>query len=254
MTLQVESSGSGPDLALLHGWGMNAAVWGKLAPALAPHFRVHCVNLPGYGASARCVPYTLETVTDALAAALPARVVVCGWSLGAQLALCWARRRPMQVERLVLIAATPRFIAGADWTAGMEVAVLDTFAAGIEYDAGAALRRFAALQAQGDANARDVLRCLREVLRHGTLDKAALAAGLRILKESDLRDSLQYITQPALMIHGTHDTVVPPAAGEYLRRALPHATLDIIDRAAHAPFVARRERVARSITEFCSGR
>lgn len=253
MTLQVESSGSGPDLALLHGWGMNAAVWGDLAPELAPYFRVHCVNLPGHGASARCVPYTLETVADALAAALPARVAVCGWSLGAQFALSWARCRPMQVERLVLIAATPRFVIGEDWTAGIELAVLDAFAAGLEHDAEAALQRFAALQAQSDANARDVLRYLREVLRQGTVDKAALAAGLRILSKSDLRDSLRYITQPVLMIHGTHDLVVPLAAGEYLQRTLRHARLEVIAGAAHAPFIAHVERMARSITEFCHG-
>ena len=60
MTLHVEVSGSGPDLVLLHGWGMNAAVWGEVATALAQHFRLHCVDLPGHGASPACAPCTLD--------------------------------------------------------------------------------------------------------------------------------------------------------------------------------------------------
>src|SRR5258705_2254288 len=105
MDLHVESKGSGRDLVLLHGWGMNAGVWDEIAHELAPYFRVHCVDLPGHGASSD------EYCTlDALAAALPGRVTVCGWSLGGQVALDWALRAPRQAERLVLIASTPRFV------------------------------------------------------------------------------------------------------------------------------------------------
>jgi len=252
MTLHVEVSGSGPDLVLLHGWGTNAAVWRELAAALAPHFRTHCVDLPGHGASPACMSYTLDAVAGALAAALPARVSVCGWSLGAQFALTWARRDAQQVTRLVLIAGTPRFANRADWTHGIAAAVLDAFAVDLERDYRATLQRFLALQARGDGHAREVLRHLREqALSRGAPDARALAAGLQILRESDLRDLLPHIPQPTLILHGTEDTVVPPAAGEFLQRALPNARLAAIAGAAHAPFVAHVEQVASSIKEFC---
>ena len=44
-------SGQGDDIILVHGWGMNGAVWDKVASLLALHFRVHVVDLPGYGNS-----------------------------------------------------------------------------------------------------------------------------------------------------------------------------------------------------------
>ena len=67
MGLHVASKGSGPDLVLLHGWGMNGGVWDETACALAPYFRVHCVDLPGHGASSdECC--TLDATADALAA------------------------------------------------------------------------------------------------------------------------------------------------------------------------------------------
>ena len=255
MTLHVEVSGSGSDLVLLHGWGMNAAVWDEMAAGLAKHFRLHCVDLPGHGASPACVPYTLDSVADALAGALPQRVTVCGWSLGGQLALNWALRKPDQVGRLVLIAATPRFVRGTDWECGIDAAVLDGFAHGLAHDCGATLQRFLALQAQGDADARGVLRRLRgHSLVRGEPDVAALGAALRLLKETDLRDRLEHITQPALILHGERDTIVPAAAGEYLRRTLPHAALEVFAGAAHAPFVAQPRRASHRIAEFCSER
>ena len=255
MGLCVESSGSGPDLALLHGWGMNAAVWDDLAALLAKTFRVHCVDLPGCGASPACVPYTLDALADVLAAVLPQRLVVCGWSFGGQLALDWALRAPARVDRLVLIATTPRFVRDTGWESGIDAAVLDGFAHGLVRDYRGTLQRFLALQAQSDVDARTVLRRLRgQILMRSEPDIAALEAGLRILKETDLRDKLSRIPQPALILHGAHDTIVPLAAGQYLQRALPRATLEVLAGAAHAPFVARPQRAAQCITEFCGER
>ena len=254
MGLHVETNGKGPDLVMLHGWGMHARVWDEVARELAQQFRVHAVDLPGYGGSEACMPCTLDGITRELAAALPPRALVCGWSLGGQVALNWALTVPAQVARLVLIATTPRFVRGPGWDCGMAVAMLDGFAQDLAADPRGALQRFILLQAQGDTAARVVARRLRElILAHGEPDAASLAAGLRILKETDLRAELPRIRQPVLIIHGECDTVVAPAAGAFMQRSLPHATLEVIAGAAHAPFIAQPRSVARRIAEFCHG-
>lgn len=251
--MHVKVAGSGPDLVLLHGWGMHAGVWDETAAQLARQFRVHSVELPRHESPA-CVPYTLDAIVAALAGTCAPRATVCGWSLGGQIALRWALMQPAQVERLVLIASTPRFVRGADWNRGMDAAVFDAFAQELAHDADGALQRFAMLQAHGDADARHVSRRLRACLSVcGESDVAALAAGLQILRDTDLRADLPRITQPVLIVHGERDTVVPLAAGEYLERTLPQATLAVIAGAAHAPFVTQPQDVARHIAEFCRG-
>ena len=52
MTLYVERLGSGPDLVLLHGWGMNGAVFDGIKTELSKQFRLHIIDLPGFGYSA----------------------------------------------------------------------------------------------------------------------------------------------------------------------------------------------------------
>ena len=251
MALNVEVSGSGPDLVLLHGWGMNAQVWNDTAAELARHFRVHCVDLPGYGASSTCTPYTLGAIADALSVALPRHASVCGWSLGGQVALAWARRRSGQVERLVLLATTPRFVRGEDWEHGMSATDFSDFADGLARDSRATLRRFFGLQAHADVNERAITRTLRQwLVAAGEYDGKALAAGLQILRDTDLRIELAKIAQPVLILHGGRDAITPLGAGEYLQRALPHATLEIFSGAAHAPFLTRARQVAQRIVEF----
>jgi pimeloyl-[acyl-carrier protein] methyl ester esterase len=229
---------------------MNADVWDEVATTLARQFRVHSVELP----AASSAPNALQAMVDAIAAASAPRASVCGWSLGGQVALRWAKLRPGQVERLVLIATTPRFVRAPDWDHGMEPAAFDAFVQSLTQDVDGTLQRFVLLQAHGDTAARDVARRLREcIAAPEQRDIAALAGGLRLLKDTDVRPDLRAIKQPVLIMHGDHDAVVPPAAGEYLQRTLPHAELAIIAGAAHAPFIAQPQAVARRIATFCHG-
>jgi pimeloyl-[acyl-carrier protein] methyl ester esterase len=254
MDWHVECRGNGPDLVLLHGWGMRAGVWDEVATQLAPRFRVHSVDLPGYGGTDACVPYTLESVANMLAANCAPRVTVCGWSLGGQLAMRWALSRPAQIERLVLIATTPRFVQCPGWDSGMEAAAFDAFAHDLTHDANGVLRRFALLQSHADTHARSVLRRLRDCLSvDGKADSGVLAAGLQILRGTDLRAELPCISQAVLVLHGERDSVVPPAAGAYLKSVLKRAKLEVVAGAAHAPFIGRAHDIAQRIGRFCHG-
>lgn len=251
MTLRSEVAGSGPDLVLLHGWGMNASIWDGLARELAAQFRVHAVDLPGYGGSASCDPCTLEHMAALLARQMPRRSLVCGWSLGGQLALTWAALAPQQVPRLALIATTPCFTRRADWPHAIEADVLHAFAEELRTDYAATLKRFLSLQARGDAQARQVAQRLRaSVLARAAPDPAALGRGLDILLNADLRDRLAAVGQPALVVHGDRDLLTPLAAGEYLSRILPRARLVRLHGAAHAPFVSDPHAVGSLLKRF----
>jgi pimeloyl-[acyl-carrier protein] methyl ester esterase len=251
MSLHVESIGSGEPLLLIHGWGMHGGVWADVAQNLAADFHVHSVDLPGFGASASLAETNLESLVQVLLGQFPEPLNVCGWSLGGQVALHWARREPAKVKRLVLVTSTPCFAERDDWLFGMASEVLEKFAAELEQNHAATLRRFIALQLRGSENERELLGLLRERLfSRGEPDMGALRGGLEILRDADLRAGLPEIAQPTLLIAGGRDRLTPPAASRYLAQVMPNARMIEIEGAAHAPFLSHPEIFTEQVKSF----
>jgi pimeloyl-[acyl-carrier protein] methyl ester esterase len=236
---------------LLHGWGMTPAVFDALADALRSSYVVHAMALPGYCAAPSAFPYSIEKLAESIAARAPERCCVAGWSLGAQVALEWARSQPRQVEALALLAATPSFVQRAGWSHAVEPAVFENFAENLERDRDATLARFASLQAHGDAAMKATATRLRACVgRPAEIETDTLRQGLGVLLDADLRASLRAVGQETLVVHGESDRLVPLAAGEYLAREMPHARLSTIPGASHAPFVSRPDAVAAALKDF----
>ena len=239
------------DVVLLHGWGSNAGIFRGLVRSRDKHLNAYALDLPGYGDTPPCKPYTLEQLADAVAASAPARCSVIGWSLGAQVALAWARRAPAQVERLALIAATPCFAQRGDWPYATERSVLRQFKQALHGDRTGTLLRFVSLQALGDVHAAKVAHRLRTALFSRSVPtEQVLIDGLEILRTTDMREELQAVTQPALVIHGGQDSVTPCAAGKWLAGALPNARLHLMPGAGHAPFLSEPAAVSRLLAGF----
>ncbi len=239
-------------LLLWHGWGMHPMVWSGLCAELAQHgITTQTPALPGYDQSETVTPYNLDTLVDAMLPATSTPLVLCGWSLGALLALHAARRHPQRVARLILIGATPSFVQRADWPHGMPPAVLDEFIAAVAHNPATALKRFMALSNQNDVHARNIARTLTQMLAANPLPTAdSLTAGLNLLRNSDLRASVADITQPVLLLHGTRDPLMPVAAAQWLADTLPQAKIEILPEAAHTPFLSDQQHCCASIADF----
>jgi pimeloyl-[acyl-carrier protein] methyl ester esterase len=240
MTVYVETVGSGRDLVLLHGWGMHGGVWEPVKAMLARHFRLHLVDMPGFGNSADAMPqpYTLQNLVAQMMEKVPKNILLCGWSLGGQVALQWALRHPEQLQQLILVSATPKFVNAADWDHGIQQQVFDQFAHGIQNDYQPAMTRFLVLQAQGGDDARETVRALKQhFFQRPAPSLSALAAGLALLQHDDMRSDIADIKVPTLVMHGERDRVVPVAAGRWLATQL-NTALEIQRNASHAPFLS----------------
>ena len=250
-----ERQGSGPDLVLVHGWGLHGGIWGDLPARLAQHFRVTTLDLPGHGRSRTAgESLSLAAFTDRVAELCPAPAIWLGWSLGGLIALNAALRHPHKVARLVLVGTTPRFVQAPDWPHAMSKEVFADFARGLTQDYRATLLRFLSLQVGGNESTRTLLKRLRaEMFAHGEPQAEALAAGLAILEQTDLRARLAEIRVPALVVHGSHDRLAPPAAGEYLAAQLPQARWLQLEGAGHAPFLSHATLLADAVCAGATG-
>jgi len=140
--------------------------------------------------------------------------------------MCAALDHPHKIARLILLASTPRFVATNDWEHGMAAGDLQDFGAALIADPQATLLRFLSLQTRGMAGQKALLQQLRQMLRDTPAsDGEALAAGLAILRDTDLRAELPRVTQSTLVLHGALDTLTPRLrASGYRQRCLPPGT------------------------------
>ena len=253
--LYVEVNGSGPDLVLLHGWGLNVRVWDGLVEELRDRFRMIAVDLPGHGRSpwspGRNTPAEQAWLLHSTLASVSNRYCLLGWSLGGQIALDLAAAMPAQVDRLVLVATTPRFTAAPDWPYGMKADAITKMATQLREDYQKTVRDFLDLQVRGSLEGESVIEQLRKALFvHGQAKPEALEAGLGTLATSDLRPTLPHVRTPALVIAGQNDRITAPAASRALAEALPDARYVEMRRAAHTPFLSHRKEFAAVLERF----
>lgn len=255
MRLHAETTGRGPELVLLHGWGLHSGVWAPLLPALAERHRVTCIDLPGHGCSDAAVDgFDLADAAAAVAALAPAGAAWLGWSLGGQVALA-AALAGTDIGRLVLVATTPRFLVAPDWPCAMAPATLAGFATALAGDHHRTLRDFLTLQLRGDRQAARLLGELRAVLAaRPDPQPAALAAGLDILATTDLRAALPGLRRPVLVVAGERDRLTPAEAGRRMAAGLPDARFLGLPGAAHAPFLSHPAAFLDAIGPFLRGR
>ncbi len=217
--------GSGPDVVLLHGWGMHSGVWEDVVEALLDH-HVGIGSYPGRigrgGAGCR-------TALRGLGRLVAGRA---GSSKGND-------HRPGSGEPVGTGQQHAQYYPTTRLAARHRPAGAAPFRRGIApgLSRRAQTKRFIALEVYGSEHASAQLRQLKAMLfQHGEPDVTALEDGLEILETADLRADLPRIACPTLLLMGQRDQLAPAAAGEAMWNLLPDARLHIFLRAGHAPF------------------
>lgn len=246
-----DRAASDPSFVLLHGWGLHSGIFAPVAAHLAPRCRVIAPDLPGHGASLFEPFDDLDSLAAIMEQRLPPGCTLLGWSLGGMVAAAIAAAGRVPVSRLVLVATTPRFVAGPDWPHGLAPETVDDFARRLAVDFRGLVGEFLTLQARGDDDQRTLIRRLRaEVFARGEPVPAALAAGLDLLRSADLRRRLASIAVPTLVVSGEYDRLTPPAAGEALAKGIAGARHVVVPHASHAPFLSRTDAFLAELDAF----
>jgi len=241
---------------LVAGWGHDGASLLPLAQCLqelGPVRTTSTADLLTTGGTA--VPAEESRPVSAYASALEAAVTgmpkpccVVGWSMGGIVALEAAARLSLDAGRLVTVAATARFCSERDYAHGVPERNLRAMRAGLKKQPEEVLSRFfrdvSFPEPLSGGNARANV---QGALRQGI---PLLSSGLDYLRSTDVREDLESIAIPVLVIHGGHDRIVPREAGEYLRSSLRHGRLVVHDEAGHSLPIRQAQSAAGDIRTF----
>lgn len=255
---QVDVSGEGSPLLLLHGFTGSAATWSDASVTWRSGHRLIAPDLLGHGRSgapADPARYALERQAADLATmlheldAVPADVV--GYSMGARLALVLGLEHTGDIRRLVLESPSAGFADATERAARR--AADEALADAIEDDGLEAfvdrweVQPLFASHARLPPLARQRIR--RERLGH---DPAGLAGSLRGAGQgamAPLQERLATLGAPTLVVAGDRDPLGVGRARE-VATAVPGARLEVIAGAGHSPHLERPPDFIRISTEF----
>jgi len=231
-------------LILLHGWGMHARIFEPLLERLDTAQQIINPGLPGYSGSPWQGNLSFEMQLESMAQSLP-RGRLLGWSLGGLYAIELALRFPQKFSEVVLVACNPCFTRRPGWECALDAGILDTFADELKQDWRRTMRRFLALQMQGEDEARPLVRSLwQQMIAVGEPDIAVLDFGLELLKNWDARPSLSQLPQPVKLILGERDRLVPISLRQQIADVASGIQVESVAGAAHAPFLTNPAVVA----------
>ncbi|GAC1491013.1 MAG: 2-succinyl-6-hydroxy-2,4-cyclohexadiene-1-carboxylate synthase [Solirubrobacteraceae bacterium] len=212
-------------IVLLHGFGGTHQHWDAL-----PRERYIAPDLRGHGAHPQ-LPATLSAQLADIAGIAPESFELCGYSMGARVALHAALSMPARVRRLTLVSGTAGIADAAERAARaaaderlaqrIESGPIERFAeewAGVELFAGDP-------PAVRDLAARDSLRCTPEGL-------AAALRGLGAATVTAVWQRLEELRMPVRILAGERDRKYV-AIAERLADRIAQAELVIVPRAGH---------------------
>ena len=253
----VHVSGRGRQaMVLLHGLGCDQTFWQALLPAFEARYRVVRLDLVGTGGS-RVGDYSRERhgilaghatdLLDVLQALDLTGVVFVGHSIGAMIGVLAAVREPARFANLVLLAPSPRFLNGRDYTGGYEPADLEELLANLAANQDEWARAFAPV-ALGGSNRPDLILALSSSF--ASTNPGVLRHLARVVFFNDSREALPLLGTPTLIVQPARDAMVPLAVGYYLHEQLPDSQLVIIDTNGHFPHLTAPEATLAAIGRF----
>ncbi|MFG3489893.1 alpha/beta fold hydrolase [Streptomyces sp. NPDC047972] len=250
-TLQYRVDGreDAPVLVIGPSLGTTWHMWDRQIPDLTRDWRVVRFDLPGHG-GAPAEPFSsVAELGDRLLATLDTigvqRFGYAGCSLGGAVGLDLALRAPHRVASLALVATSPRF-GSADEFRQRGVIVR---ANGLEPMARTAPERWFTALFAGAQPA--IVDWAVQMVR--TTDPACYIAACEALAVFDVREALDRIAVPALVLVGSEDQVTGPAEARTLVAGIPDARLAVVPGASHLAPVEQPAAVTDLLIEHFAG-
>ncbi len=263
--LHYRITGKGKPIIFIHGWAMNSHVWKYQIDGLSRDFQAISVDLRGHGKS-EIPPFPplskggeggfdnfvneLKELIDSLAIE---KFTLAGWSMASFIIARYYFKYPEDIDKLIFISGTPKFLSENDYPHGQPMTMVKRLEQNLKRDYENHIREFCGkLFISGERIDDSKLSEIESLMFNEDFPPSSdvVLQTLNSLLKDDIRDNLNDIKVPTLIIHGSIDKICPVGAGRYMAKEIPDSKLIILEGVGHAPFLTQPERVNKEIKEF----
>ncbi|MBL4811395.1 MAG: alpha/beta hydrolase [Rhodobacteraceae bacterium] len=210
------------------------------APQIAAFSRERVVSIAPAGRGER-----LEEIASDLLGQLPPRFALAAHGFGGAVAFEMLRRAPERITRIALISTTP-LADTPDQAAAREPQIVAARTGGIE--AALAAQYPAASLAPGPG--RPVVLAQLSAMAAQTSSTTLVGQIKALQQRKDQQAVLRNIKQPALVLCGAHDSVLPVRRHEIMAQMIPYARLEVIEDAGCLPMLEAAETTNAALYDW----
>ncbi|WP_422124273.1 alpha/beta fold hydrolase [Planococcus sp. X10-3] len=245
-------------LVFAHGFGCDQYVWDKIAPAFESKYRVVLFDYVGSGKSDKTA-YEKERyrtlhgykkdfleLCDALSLE---NIVFIGHSVSSMIGALAAVERPELMKNLIMIGPSPHFLNETDYQGGFEREDIEGMLQLIKGDYNEFARFLSPVVMQNAARPHlakefEQLLCSNDPEVMSDFAEATFLA--------DVREDLEKVTVPTLILQTRNDAVAPEAVGEFVHSKIVNSEYKLMNAEGHSPHVSDAEETISKISEYLS--
>lgn len=255
--IHYQEKGAGAPLVLIHGFMASTFAWKDVFEPLARQFRVIAVDLKGFGFSGKPEgDYTRraqgELVVHLLDQLKIDRAILCGSSMGGEVAMNAAVRHPGRVSALILVDSLGVTVnGGGSVTPGItQWPVIGPALAALALTSDSLVRDGVRQNFYNDSLVTDeqVASYYRPLKTRGGQRAVYLTRGQAGL--DPVEPAINTIKQPTLIVWGAEDELVPLEAARRLNSLIVGSRLAVFDKCGHLPQGETPERFVNEAKNF----
>lgn len=243
-------------LILAHGFGTDQTSWKPIADAFKDQYRIVLYDNVGGGKSDPeafspnrydSLEAYAQDLVDLCQSMNIEDAILVAHSVSGMIGLLASVRHPDLFSKLILIAASPRYLNDVDYVGGFDQPTLDELYDTMANNYYAWVSGFAAAtMANPDKPqlAENFAKSLSEI-------RPDIAQSvLRVIFQSDYRSELVKLNKQTALIHTQEDLAVPREVAQYLHEHIPNSTLQIINATGHFPHISAPQELVKALKQL----
>ncbi|MDT7572339.1 MAG: sigma-B regulation protein RsbQ [Actinomycetota bacterium] len=256
LNINVSGKPDGQPMVFAHGFGCDQNMWRYVAPRFEDDFKVVLFDHAGAGKSDRST-YDITRHASLTGYAQDVLelchdldlhdVVFVGHSVSAMIGVLAAKQEPSLFDKLVLVGPSPRYINDGEYVGGFAERDITELLDSLESNYLGWSSAIAPV-IMGNPDTPELAAELTESFCRTDPDIARRFARVTFL--SDNRRDLASVKTPALILQCTNDVIAPVEVGEYVRDAMPNATMVMLAATGHCPNLSAPDQTADAIAAF----
>ncbi len=257
MKLFYESHGAGEPVVLIPGFASGAWAWKWQADDLSKQFRIITFDPRGVSRSRVSGGETISLQTiagdivDLLDDLKIEKASVLGASFGGFVAQEFALSFPERLNKLILACTS---FGGANHVAP-DLEILMSFVSTDDLNKSERIQKFIipAFTPEFRARRAETIEEVCKLRARNAVPENVYLAQLQAATTFDAEARVAQIKAETLILTGDKDVVVPPQNSYNLAKAIPNATLKIIENGSHMFFIEKAAEFNEIVSQFLSG-